>query len=102
MANMTSATSPPWGHLSKQVKQDRQYHGNLVCRTSSREPKMIISISCLGLCSSTNLAMGQLLEHLPHWIHARTPLPLGVFATSCINLGSSSLSFVTSPREVLH
>jgi len=48
------------------VKQDRQYHGNLVRSTSSREPKMIISISRLGLCSSINLAMGQLLEHLPH------------------------------------
>lgn len=52
---------------------------------------MIISISRLGLCSVVNLATGQLLEHLPHCIHVRTPLPLWVFATSCMKSGLSEL-----------
>ena len=52
---------------------------------------MIISISRLGLCSLVSLATGQLLEHLPHWMHRRMPLPRGVFATSPIKPRSSSL-----------
>jgi len=82
MANMASPTSPPWGHLSRHVKHERQCHGNVPSKTSERSPRMIISISFLGLCSCTTLATGQLLVHLPHCIHVRTPRPRGVFATS--------------------
>jgi len=95
MANIASPTSPPWGHLSKHVKQDKQYHGNWVGKISDLSPKMIISINRLGLCSVVSLATGQLLEHLPHCIQERMPLPLGVFATSCMKSESSEL--ISSP-----
>jgi hypothetical protein len=87
-ANITSPTSPPCGHLSRHVKHERQCQGNCRFKTSERRPRIIISINLRGLCSSTTLATGQLLVHLPHCMHARTPRPLGVFATSCMKWAS--------------
>ena len=88
IANITSPTSPLCGHLSRHVKHERQCHGNCCFNTSERRPKIIISINLRGLCSSTTLATGQLLVHLPHCIQAKTPWPLAVFATSCMKLAS--------------
>jgi hypothetical protein len=53
---------------------------------------MTISMSRLGLCSLVNLATGQPLEHRPHWMQSRMPLPRGVLATSPIKPRSNSLN----------